>query len=110
MSVSGLIFNEKPNVKSCKWISIVVSELQGDFQKTTFFEKCLYRVSIFGHFCRVSRLFVTIEDCGFRDTVLLFYETKDDTNKIFIALLVSEIQGEIKKWHFWYTLRISVVS
>ena len=64
-------------------------------------------MSHFGHFYGVSPLFLKIEGCGFRDTVLLFRKTKDAVKKIFIALLVSELQGDFETIAFWGTLCIS---
>ena len=60
----------------------------------------MYRVSQFGHFCGVSPLSVKIEHCGFRDSVLLFYEINNGASRIVIALPVVEIQGGIEKYHF----------
>ena len=69
----------------------------------------VYRVSQFGHFCGVSPLSVKIEHCGFRDSVLLFYEINNGASRIVIALPVVEIQGGIEKYHFSGTLRVSVI-
>ena len=60
----------------------------------------MYRVSSFRWFYRVSRLLVKLEGCGFRGTVLLFYEMKDATNRITPAVFVFEIQGDFKKVAF----------
>ena len=46
-------------------------------------------------------LFLKIEDCGFRDTLLLFRKTKDAVNEMFIALLVFMIQSIFENDAFW---------
>ena len=67
-----------------------------DFIRSWFLDLAvrLYRVSHFRVFCRVSRLWVEIQRCGFHITLLLFYETKDATYRYVLALLLPKIQGE----------------
>ena len=65
-------------------------------------------MSHFGHFYGISPLFLTLAGCGFRDSVLIFCETKDGSISFCIALLVFAIQGKNGKYHFIITPRISV--
>ena len=46
--------------------------------------------------------------CGFRDTVLLFYETIDAANRIVLSRLVFRVEEVFEKSAFWDTPRISV--
>ena len=69
----------------------------------------MYRVSHFWWYCWVSQLLGKLELCGFREPWLLFCETKDAANKIVIALLFSELQGDIENCAFSGTPCISVV-
>ena len=69
----------------------------------------MYTVSHFACNCWVSRLLVKLETCGFREPGLLFCETKDAANKIVVALIVSELQGDIENIAFSGNPCISVV-
>ena len=68
----------------------------------------VYTVSHFA-FNWVSRLLVKLEPCGFCEPELLFCKTKDAANKIVVALLVSELQGDIENIAFSGNPCISVV-